>query len=432
MADRPLRSRRSAVFVGGAFILLALLLLTGAAEWAWSTSIDRDEEAPIRAQSQAVDEVQRALQGVLQTMESRAERVATHQDVIRALMQDSIVVSADAIVALKAFETGPRDAIEIYAPDGHRVAWSGFAFPARRLPIPDSLVTRTVRDPAGRRSLALWYPIEAERREAQENVTEGQTIGAIRIVRLAQASVPVRNQYLQDYDLSDAWRSEVSRPFAVQFIPRSTPPSPTAVPLTGLDGVLLGWAEVPRPSVRALQASVRTITRGLAAVWGVLLIAWLLAGLGMGWWEALCRAEREDRRPAWIRAGLWLAALVAAGVASRYALLAADVPVRWLDATNRPAPLFDPTYLASDLGETRSKALDELKQVAEKNGFDLRDLVGGSSGRSKKTSSRRTGKVAPKYRHPDEPDVTWSGRGRQPKWVAEYERKNGSLDGITI
>ena len=82
--------------------------------------------------------------------------------------------------------------------------------------------------------------------------------------------------------------------------------------------------------------------------------------------------------------------------------------------------------------ETRNKAIEELKQVAEKNGFDLRDLVGGSSARSKKSSSRRTGKVAPKYRHPEEPDVTWSGRGRQPKWVAEFEKKNGNLDGITI
>ena len=88
--------------------------------------------------------------------------------------------------------------------------------------------------------------------------------------------------------------------------------------------------------------------------------------------------------------------------------------------------------IESKRSETRNKAIEELRQVAEKNGFDLKELVGGSSGRSKKTSSRRTGKVAPKYRHPDEPDVTWSGRGRQPKWVAEYEKKNGSLAGITI
>ena len=84
--------------------------------------------------------------------------------------------------------------------------------------------------------------------------------------------------------------------------------------------------------------------------------------------------------------------------------------------------------------ESRSKAIDELKQVAEKNGFDLKDLVGGGTGaRAKKGGARKTGKVAPKYRNPDDPDVTWSGRGRQPKWVAEHAKKNGGdLSGIAI
>ena len=87
----------------------------------------------------------------------------------------------------------------------------------------------------------------------------------------------------------------------------------------------------------------------------------------------------------------------------------------------------------SKKSESRSKALEELKQVAEKNGFELTDLVGGSGGRGKKGASRKTGKVAPKYRNPDDSSVTWSGRGRQPKWVVEHAKKNGGdLSGITI
>jgi DNA-binding protein H-NS len=28
-------------------------------------------------------------------------------------------------------------------------------------------------------------------------------------------------------------------------------------------------------------------------------------------------------------------------------------------------------------------------------------------------------RVAPKYRHPENPDVTWSGRGRKPQWFVD-------------
>jgi len=317
-----------------------LLLVTGVAEWVWSASLARDLEAPERARVQAIGEVQGALQRELAGMAQRGERMAAQEDVQAALRRDTVEVSGGAISALQTLDVGPRDAVEVYALSRQRVAWAGFSFPLRRGGIPDTVVSRTVVDPVGRRALVVWQPVRVD----------SQLVGAVRVVRLAQASVPVRNQYLQDYDLSDSWRGEVSRPFAIQFIPRAQPPSPTAVPLTGFGDRLLGWAEVPRPSVRALQTYVRTTMRGLAAFWGVLLVGWLLAGLGAAWLAAIRAAETVDTKQAWVRAGLLLVGLVGAGVASRYALLVADIPVRWLDAGNRPTALFDPTYLASDVG----------------------------------------------------------------------------------
>ena len=86
----------------------------------------------------------------------------------------------------------------------------------------------------------------------------------------------------------------------------------------------------------------------------------------------------------------------------------------------------------------RAKALLAVKQAAKKNGFELGELVGdiggkGGKGRAGRTSGgRRTGKVPPKYRNPDDPSVTWSGRGRQPKWFAAYAKEHGDVSGITI
>lgn len=32
-------------------------------------------------------------------------------------------------------------------------------------------------------------------------------------------------------------------------------------------------------------------------------------------------------------------------------------------------------------------------------------------------------KSPPKYRHPENPDLTWTGKGRAPRWVHEYGLK---------
>ena len=39
---------------------------------------------------------------------------------------------------------------------------------------------------------------------------------------------------------------------------------------------------------------------------------------------------------------------------------------------------------------------------------------------------------APKYRNPDDPSVTWSGRGRQPKWVQVAIAGGQTLEDLAI
>lgn len=41
-------------------------------------------------------------------------------------------------------------------------------------------------------------------------------------------------------------------------------------------------------------------------------------------------------------------------------------------------------------------------------------------------------KVAAKYRDPDHPNVTWSGRGIRPHWVREYLATGASIDSLLI
>lgn len=64
----------------------------------------------------------------------------------------------------------------------------------------------------------------------------------------------------------------------------------------------------------------------------------------------------------------------------------------------------------------------KLKALAEEAGLTLSELLEEASG---KATKGKGDKSAPKYRHPENPTVTWSGRGRQPAWYAAYLERHG-------
>lgn len=68
-------------------------------------------------------------------------------------------------------------------------------------------------------------------------------------------------------------------------------------------------------------------------------------------------------------------------------------------------------------------ARQEVRQIAEKYGLNVSDLVGGSGRRPSVVA--RSGTI---YQHPDDPSLSWAGRGRKPKWVKEWEDAGHSLD----
>ena len=58
-----------------------------------------------------------------------------------------------------------------------------------------------------------------------------------------------------------------------------------------------------------------------------------------------------------------------------------------------------------------------FSELARESGFEIHEVLGG---KSKKGST-----VAIKYRDPDNPSNTWTGRGRMPRWMAAATRKRG-------
>lgn len=68
----------------------------------------------------------------------------------------------------------------------------------------------------------------------------------------------------------------------------------------------------------------------------------------------------------------------------------------------------------------------DIKAKIAAYGLTVKDL--GFSGAVRKTASGRS-EVAPKYKLNDQ---TWSGRGRQPKWVADHIAAGGTLEDLAI
>ena len=58
----------------------------------------------------------------------------------------------------------------------------------------------------------------------------------------------------------------------------------------------------------------------------------------------------------------------------------------------------------------KREALVAVESAAREFGFSLADLANAKPGRAK---------VAPKYANPQDPESTWTGRGRKPRWVQE-------------
>jgi DNA-binding protein H-NS len=62
------------------------------------------------------------------------------------------------------------------------------------------------------------------------------------------------------------------------------------------------------------------------------------------------------------------------------------------------------------VGKLREKVLTLIKA----EGYSFEDIFGGA--RVAGAKRRGTGSVAPKYRNPADPEQTWSGRGKRPRW----------------
>lgn len=75
------------------------------------------------------------------------------------------------------------------------------------------------------------------------------------------------------------------------------------------------------------------------------------------------------------------------------------------------------------------KARDQIQAIAEGLGVSVQDLLAGSGAKSKAGTGA---KVEAQYQNPADPSQTWTGRGRQPKFVQDAIAAGKTLEDLRI
>jgi DNA-binding protein H-NS len=75
------------------------------------------------------------------------------------------------------------------------------------------------------------------------------------------------------------------------------------------------------------------------------------------------------------------------------------------------------------------KAREQILSIAQSLGVPIEQLIAGAE---KKGKSDKVGTVRAQFRNPADSEQTWTGRGRQPKWVVEALAKGHKLDEFRI
>lgn len=94
--------------------------------------------------------------------------------------------------------------------------------------------------------------------------------------------------------------------------------------------------------------------------------------------------------------------------------------------------------LHTEIGQLLSVRLNSEKRELEKRlarlrrDYELPQVEAAQLERSPPRERRRYPQVLPKYQNPDEPSETWSGRGKQPRWLTQALKTGHTIDEFVI
>ena len=89
----------------------------------------------------------------------------------------------------------------------------------------------------------------------------------------------------------------------------------------------------------------------------------------------------------------------------------------------------------------RRDLLKRMQKMAADEGLSLSDILStapatgekrAETGRKAKPGRKKVGTVPVKYRHPENPGIGWSGRGRKPQWITDWLAQNKPIEELQV
>jgi DNA-binding protein H-NS len=104
------------------------------------------------------------------------------------------------------------------------------------------------------------------------------------------------------------------------------------------------------------------------------------------------------------------------------------------------------TEITRRTSTARKDLLKKVQKLAAEAGVSMDELMAreaveapkkraGGRGAAKKTKAKSATagvKIPVKYRHPEKPELAWTGRGRKPRWVEDWIAGGGTLEQVTV
>lgn len=76
--------------------------------------------------------------------------------------------------------------------------------------------------------------------------------------------------------------------------------------------------------------------------------------------------------------------------------------------------------------DERQSLIEEFRSKAKALGISMEELMGARKGKA------RAAKGAAKFAHPEDASLTWSGKGKRPRWLNEWLASGKSMDDLKV
>jgi len=340
------RTNRLVVLV---LIAAALLTWLGGA-WEESSLAGNYQDLQTEARIEAVTRIQAELDRTYADLRAEAVSLAESSDAILGLRAEAESGSGqERMVHLaSSLELDPMTFVEFYDPTPSLLAWSGAVFPIDPavsderflLEIQESVVL----DGSKRTALVVWAP-----------VTDGSSIvGAVRVGRIVESRMPIRNEYLRDFTWDEEWSRRLEQPVEFFF----------GQPLASREEghyLIRSPREQTIGSVHISDVRLQDISDRRSKTYSDILSFWALLGiiyLLTQWSLQLWRCTWDNFSTSYKQ--ISLAVFFAFLLLSRWVLLFLNIPSRWQIGKAPLAPLFDPQHLASVVGWGSMRTIGDL------------------------------------------------------------------------